>query len=47
LLLTLAQARKLQAALAELIPLVEAAQDEADDSGAADLWDGGERRGLK
>jgi hypothetical protein len=45
LLLTLEQARKLQAALSELIPLVEAAQDKEEEAaGRASGWDGGERR---
>ena len=43
LLLTLAQARKLQAALAELIPLVESAKRH-DEEDAASIWDGEERR---
>lgn len=43
LLLTLEQARKLQAALSELIPLVEAARrKEEDDAGKS--WGGEERR---
>jgi hypothetical protein len=44
LLLTLEQARRLQAALAELIPLAEEAKSEERDDGGA--WQGEERRRL-
>jgi hypothetical protein len=44
LLLTLEQARKLQAALAELIPLVEEAKRKEAAEDAAARWDGAERR---
>ncbi|HYO90379.1 MAG TPA: hypothetical protein VEQ40_02040 [Pyrinomonadaceae bacterium] len=43
LLLTLEQARKLQGALSELIPLVEAAQRKEAEAGA-NAWDGEDRR---
>jgi hypothetical protein len=43
LLLSLEQARKLQAALAELIPLVEEAR-RREKEGALSEWDGEERR---
>ncbi|HEY0406857.1 MAG TPA: hypothetical protein VGC89_14085 [Pyrinomonadaceae bacterium] len=44
LLLTLEQARKLQAALAELVPLVEEAKRKEAEEEAAARWDGAERR---
>jgi hypothetical protein len=43
LLLTLEQAHKLQAALAEMLPLVEAARRREQDA-ALNAWDGEERR---
>jgi len=43
LLLTLEQARKLQAALSELIPRVEAAKRKEQEAALAE-WDGAERR---
>lgn len=43
LLLSLEQARRLQAALSELIPLVEEAEREAD-AAAAGVWQGNDRR---
>lgn len=46
LLLTLEQARKLQAALSELIPLVEEAGGEGRETAASGGWNGEERRTL-
>lgn len=48
LLLTLEQARKLQNALAELMPLVEAGgRKELEGAGEVEDWDGAERRQKK
>jgi hypothetical protein len=44
LLLKLEQARKLQEALAELIPKVEAAARKEQEAEAIGSWDGDERR---
>jgi hypothetical protein len=47
LLLTFEQARKLQAALSELIPLVEEAVGAGRDTEVAGSWDGEERRAAR
>jgi hypothetical protein len=44
LLLTLEQARRLQAALSELIPLVEAARHKEEYDAGGNAWDGEDRR---